>query len=94
MNHSKKYIMGFVVFHSKGESNIMKLRDLFYMYDIYICQETVCFEHLTISCEMSRLIVLNNANMLWEEGSLMKDQVKPILPLSPIISDTDILNFF
>jgi len=94
MNHSKKYIMGFVVFHSKGESNIMKLRDLFYMYDIYICQETVCFEHLTISCEMFRLIVLNNANMLWEEGSLINDQVKPILPLSPIISDTDILNFF
>lgn len=94
MNNTKKIIMGFVLFRSKAENNTMKLRDLLYTYDIYICQETVCFEHLTIGCEMFRFLVLHNVDMYWEEGSLINNTVKPVLPLSSIISDEDIRLLF
>lgn len=94
MNSSMNTLMGYLVFASKNDSNVTDMKHLLNMYDIYVCQDVMRLEQTILSIEMFRLMVLNNCNVYWEEGSYIKTDNKSVLPLHPIISTEQILNLF
>jgi hypothetical protein len=94
MNSSINTLMGYLTFASKNDSNVADMKHLLNMYDIYVYQDVMRLKQAILSIEMLCLMVLNNYNVYWEEGSYAKTNKTSVLPLYPIISTEQILNLF